>query len=193
MIGKRIGMLTVARMLEKSKVECICDCGASRVMRVGHFNSGGSKSCGCHWRFPSGYDRESAAYGNMMARCHNPSNKRYKDYGMAGIHVCEEWRKSKKQFIADMGKCPEGFQIDRIDNRKGYSKENCRWVSPRDNMINRSISAIYVIDGVEFVSSSDAAKKLGISTATVFAWCKGRVAKGIYYPPKSGCFFKNIY
>ena len=49
-----------------------------------------------------------------------------------------------------MGECPIGYQIDRMDNTKGYYKENCRWVDPKTNMSNRSISKIWIVNGKEY-------------------------------------------
>lgn len=193
MLGKRVGMLAVVEVLENSRVRCVCDCGNERTLKVGHFNYGKSKSCGCHWRLPVGHEKERISYGNMMARCHNPKNKRYADYGGSGIFVCDAWRSNAKQFIKDMGKCPDGFQIDRIDNTKGYSKDNCRWISPKENMANRSISLVFVVNGDRFRSSKDAAVSSGVCTATIFAWCKGRLANGVFYPPRPGCGVEPVY
>jgi hypothetical protein len=198
MIGARVEMLEIVEVLPKSRILCRCDCGNTREMRIGHFNAGYAKSCGCHWKVPKGLEvgatiRERTAYGNMMARCHNPKNKRFKDYGAVGIFVCEEWRSSVAQFLKDMGPCPDGFQIDRIDNSKGYSKTNCRWVSPKENMANRSISMNFVVHGISYQSSSDAALTYGVTTITINAWCKGRIAKGRYYPPKPNCYVEPVY
>ena len=193
MFIKRVEMLSVVEKLPQSKYRCLCDCGNEKIVRVGHFNSGKIKSCGCHWKNPKRNSRENFSYGNMMARCHNPKNKRYKDYGAKGLTVCHEWKENFKQFYQDMGDCPDGYQIDRIDNTKGYSKENCRWVDPKTNMNNRSISRIWSINGVNYKTSKEAAKALGLSFTTVIAWCKGRIANGIFYPPKDGCFFRYIY
>lgn len=196
MIGKRIEMLVVVERLPGSKFVCRCDCGKTRTVHTGHFNSGAVKSCGCHhWH---GYakdgaqSREYVAYGNMIARCHNKKNKRYSGYGGVGILVCDYWRQSFSNFISDMGNCPDGYQIDRIDNSKGYFKENCQWVTPKKNMANRSISQIWTVHGIEFSSASDAGKKFNVSANTIVAWCKGRTVKGIYYKPKEGCNARNL-
>lgn len=190
---KKIGMLLSVERLPNSRFRCICDCGNERILKVGHFNSGTMKSCGCHWKTGKTGSRESMSFSNMMARCHNPKNKRYKDYGGKGIVVCDEWKNNFRQFYKDMGDCPDGHQIDRIDNTKGYSKDNCRWVNPKENMRNTSISMIWTVNGVDYPSAKEAAKQLKLSSATIIAWCKGRIAEGRYYPPKDNCSFRYLY
>ena len=189
MSTSRIGILTVVERLAGSKFLCKCDCGNERIVNVGHFNTGAYKSCGCHhWHGAAGKkSREYISYHNMIARCHKPANKRFCDYGAKGIVVCDRWRESFRHFLADMGKCPPGHQIDRIDNAKGYSPENCRWVTPKENMANRSISKIWIVFGCEYRSITDAAKAHFVSANTIRAWCIGRIAEGRYYAPKSGC------
>lgn len=74
---------------------------------------------------------------NMKARCYNPKASRYENYGGRRITVCDEWMHSFKQFLADMGKKPSPtHSIDRIDNDKGYSPDNCRWADKKTQVIN---------------------------------------------------------
>ena len=87
--------------------------------------------------------REYMIWQGMKKRCMNPKAINYKDYGAKGIAVCEKWM-DFVNFYEDMG-LSNGLCLDRIDNTKGYSKENCRWVTHKQN--NRNKSNNVLIDG----------------------------------------------
>lgn len=186
---KRVEMLRAVERLPGSKFLCKCDCGETRVVSVGHFNSGTMKSCGCHARHGHAgiRSRTYVCYHNMIARCHKKSNKRYADYGGRGIVVCERWRESFQNFLSDMGECPPKLTIDRIDNDGNYEPDNCRWVSRSKNQCNRSCSITWIVNGKPYPSSTLAAKEHGVSSRTISAWCRGRWAAGKFYPKKEGC------
>lgn len=82
----------------------------------------------------------------MKARCQKKYSISYKYYGRKGIKICEEWIKFSN-FYRDMGECPEGKSLDRIDNNGDYCKQNCRWASRKEQQRNRSSNCIYAYDG----------------------------------------------
>lgn len=84
---------------------------------------------------------------SMLSRCENKKNKRYSSYGGRGITVCERWR-TFDNFLSDMGVRPDGKSIDRIDNEKGYSPENCRWATNVEQQRNKSNNHLVTHNGL---------------------------------------------
>lgn len=84
-------------------------------------------------------------YTNMLNRCYDIRNKKYKFYGGKGVCVCDSWRASRESFYE--WSVASGFnrnlQIDRIDSSGSYCPENCRWVTRDDNLKNRSFTDAY--------------------------------------------------
>lgn len=80
--------------------------------------------------------REYSIWKVMRTRCNNPNTDSAEYYHNKGITVCERWD-SFENFYKDMGPCPEGYSIDRIDSSKGYCKENCRWANNFTQAQNR--------------------------------------------------------
>jgi hypothetical protein len=87
-------------------------------------------------------------YYQMISRCHNPNDIGYEDYGGRGIAVCNRWRNGFKYFLEDMGVRPGKMSIDRVDNNKGYSKDNCRWATHRQQCLNKRNSHILTHGGI---------------------------------------------
>jgi len=99
--------------------------------------------------------KEYAIWIGMKQRCFNRNISYYKYYGGRGISVCAEWLKFEN-FYKDMGKRPAEHSLDRVDNNKGYSKENCRWATRKEQMRNKRDNVIYKGE-----YSTDACKRLG--------------------------------
>ena len=104
----------------------------------------------------------------MKGRCFNIYDKGFKNYGMRGITVCGRWKNSFAHFLADMGKSPPGYSLDRIDVNGDYSPENCRWVSRKDSTNNRR-NTIYIEHQGKRLALGDWARKLGVSYETLFS------------------------
>ena len=110
---------------------------------------------------------------NMRVRCTKQNHPAYKWYGARGITVCERWQ-SFELFSADMlPSYSEGLWLDRLDNDKGYSPENCCWVTSKQNNRNRrSNRLIDTPDGM--MSLAEAAEKYGIQRDVI----KYRIDRG---------------
>lgn len=83
----------------------------------------------------------------MVRRCTDQNLPKYKDYGARGITVCDRW-KVFSNFLEDMGECPEGCSIDRIDNNAGYAKENCKWSSAIEQANNKRTNFVVTLRGI---------------------------------------------
>lgn len=92
-------------------------------------------------------DLHSVWHG-IKDRCGNPNSKDFYKYGGRGITVCDRWARSFEAFCSDMGERPfHKAQIDRIDNNKGYSSDNCRWTTNTLNCRNKRNSVFVTFNG----------------------------------------------
>ncbi|WP_312999668.1 hypothetical protein [Leclercia sp.] len=148
LVGKRSGKLVAIKRQQSDKRGsvkwlCQCDCGNQSLVIASNFKKGQSKSCGCsqygkkHGHAIDGEETPTyQTWLHMRQRCLNTSNDAYENYGGRGIGICKEWDSFEK-FLTDMGQRPDGMTIDRIDNNKGYYKENCRWADKKTQLTNK--------------------------------------------------------
>ena len=157
--GQRFSRLVVLERVESDSCRntmwrCRCDCGNETVVRAAYLNNGHTTSCGCYHRervsvrkSPNIKHGESQSrlykiWCCMKDRCYRPKNTCYKYYGGRGITICDEWRNDFSTFHnwALANGYREDLTIDRKDNDKGYSPENCRWVDRKTQIENRRCS-----------------------------------------------------
>jgi hypothetical protein len=93
--------------------------------------------------------KEHNIWCKMRSRCNKVYDQCYFRYGGRGIKVCERWDKSFNNFFEDMGPSGEGFSIDRSDNEKGYSPDNCRWATKSEQAYNRRNANMVTYKGEE--------------------------------------------
>jgi len=135
---------------------CECECGNYYEISTGNLRSTRIKSCGClrkensskraknrkgklHPAYKHGKNCKNSktyrSWFNMKQRCINPNTFYFKNYGGRGIMICERWMVFEN-FLADMGECPKGMSIDRINNDGHYEPSNCKWSTRKEQARN---------------------------------------------------------
>lgn len=174
-----------------------CECGEVKPVRSEKISNGTSKSCGCvrdnalkthgfTTRKKGGNSREYAIWNSMKQRCLNKNNKQYPEYGGRGIRVCSRWKTSFENFYSDMGKRPfQGASLERLDNSKGYSPDNCKWADRDAQNNNKRNNRPITINGIT-KNLGQWAKEYGIGHATVIHRLKAGwdTERAITHPPR---------
>jgi hypothetical protein len=127
-----------------------CSCGKSRYFPQESLKYHRAKSCGCKRGVKTHGESDSPIYDvyvAMVQRCTNPNNRSYKNYGGRGITIDPTWSSFEK-FYEDMGSCPKGFTLERVDNNGPYSKENCKWATRTEQNRNTRANRFVEIGGV---------------------------------------------
>lgn len=173
--GQKFGRLTVVGIQEtntrKTYWVCQCDCGNIKVVRSDSLQNGMIRSCGClkreqnkinlqaNHKHKMSHTRPYEIWQGMKKRCYNPNDARYDRYGGRGITVCDEWLHDFAAFYkwALENGYSDKLTIDRIDNDKGYSPDNCRWVSEKEQSRNRCTNIKI---------------RIGNATKTLTEWCE---------------------
>jgi len=167
--GKTFNKITVISRANprygKTYWNCVCHCGKHFEARGVRLKNGSTTSCGCH-KTTHGMSNTPTyhSWENMVQRATNP-NKSFDYYIGRGIGICDSWM-DFNVFLSDMGVRPEGKTIDRIDNNSGYSKDNCRWATPFEQMNNRRDTIFITYLGVK-QSVGYWSKESGISISAI--------------------------
>jgi len=162
--------------------KCRCVCGKTCTVSFCHLRTGHTASCGCLKHDGSRNERHGAAkkgsmtpeyrsWSSLRNRCNNPRNSAYSRYGGRGIKCDPAWD-SFEAFLIDMGERPSPkHSLDRIDNEKGYSKNNCRWATKQEQSSNRQHIRMIKWEGT-LHTLSQLAWYVGIKPATLRARLK---------------------
>lgn len=190
--GKRYGKLVVIKLDHIQKFPCgknerhylcKCDCGNYKVVRACSLRNGNTKSCGCYAKeMLSKRQRKHnmsktslyKAWRNMKLRCTNPNYTDYCDYGARGISICNEWMSFEnfKNWALKNGykeKKINGkniLSLDRIDVNKGYSPNNCRWATNKEQANNKRNNVRYYYNG-QNLTLGEWSEIVGISYGTL--------------------------
>lgn len=159
--GNRYGRLTVLSAFTRSRrgwLHCLCDCGEEKAIRRDHVVSGRVVSCGCYGKtLGAKRNRTHGLTGtrlyriwkDMRNRCRNKNVPGYPSWGGRGIRVCEEWGSFEPFFEWSVKHgYEESLTLDRLDNNGDYTPENCRWVTMKEQSLNRRSNVYLTYDGV---------------------------------------------
>ena len=133
---------------------CKCECGNIVNVLSSNLRTGHTKSCGCRRSDKGVGNYKHGMYGTsiyevwsaMIQRCTNEGHAYYYRYGGRGIKVCVRWLKFEN-FYKDMGDKPDGFTLERINNNGDYCKDNCKWVTVKEQTHNRETTVNITFNG----------------------------------------------
>lgn len=177
---------------------CRCVCGKELVVQGRLLKSEPTVNCGCqterlkiaartkHGNAQVGkLSTEYRRWVSMKQRCLNPNFDQYVDYGGRGIKVCDRWVESFENFLADMGECPKGFTLDRLEVDGDYSPDNCQWSAFADQQRNKR-NTVWVEWQGKKVQLRSLSEEFGLPRSRVYQqWKRGVPLETIFQPPKS--------
>ncbi len=189
LVGMKYGRLSVVSFSEikdrKTYFLCRCECGKEKIVESSKLRSGHTKSCGCigidrirNLNYKTGLTKTKLyySYRNMLNRCYRTTTDMYRLYGQRGIGVCDEWL-GEDGFLnfskwAKSNNYKDGLQLDRIDNEKGYSPDNCRFVDSFVQANNKRNNRFVKVNG-EVATVGNMARKHGVSYWNLLHYSKG--------------------
>lgn len=115
-----------------------------------------------NWRHGMTKTKIYRIWKRMKCRCYNKNTDDYPDYGAKGVRMCKRWKNNFLNFFNDMGDCPPGKSIDRINTRGNYSPKNCRWATVIEQSWNKRTTIRLRVNG-EILTTGEASNKYGIS------------------------------
>jgi hypothetical protein len=162
--------------------ECRCDCNGTIIPVFGyHLQSKHTTSCGCYVselvtsrNTKHGHarreekTREYGIWKGMIKRCTNPNTRQYENYGARGIAIEDPRWFEFPLFYADMGPCPSGMTIERKNNSRGYSLENCVWATMTQQARNTRKNLIVEYQGKK-MCFSEAIERSGEKHNTILS------------------------
>lgn len=182
-LNKRFGRLKVTDFKEAGELDrmatviAVCDCGVVGKYQATKLKTGHTRSCGCIQREvvgsmmrTHGMANKNSIYSvwkNMRRRCNAKNSKSYYRYGGRGIRICKTWNSFTSFYDwAIKNGYKKELHLDRINNDGNYSYKNCRFVTPRENVLNSTVTR-YIIYNGERRSLTDWAKIVGITTGSL--------------------------
>lgn len=186
--NKKYGMLTVLKRADnhgsQTYWECKCDCGNVVIVKACRLKNGSKTNCGCIAR-KAGYHKSGIPknkthgmtntrlyriYRKMKLRCYSKVNPAYPNYGERGIKICDDWlgKHGFENFVkwSMENGYSENLSIDRMDNDKGYSPENCRWATAKEQA-NNTRSTVFLTYKGETKPASEWSEITGIRQDTL--------------------------
>ena len=152
---------------------CNCKCKQQTVVNSQYLTSGHTTSCGCNkvksnFRHGMSHSRLYKIWDDIISRTSRKSHKSYINYGGRGIFMCQEWRSDFINFMnwAMSNGYSDNLTIDRIDGGKGYSPDNCRWATMKEQENNTRRNVIIQYNG-ESHTLSQWAEITGINSKTL--------------------------
>lgn len=162
---------------------CRCTCGTENTLRGKDLRGGKTVSCGCYRteRIVASHKIHNTqdtklynTWNKMVRRCVSKHDSSYKQYGAAGVQVCDRWRYGEEGksgldcFAEDMGAPPDpSYSLDRVENSEGYCKENCRWATRKQQNNNRRNGILLTYKG-DTHSLAEWSRLRGASYSTMY-------------------------